>query len=56
MKSAPDILLDGAGAAGVMGCINNVGSGYGNVPKAYYMRVPPNAVSSLMYYAACKCF
>jgi galactosylceramidase len=34
-----DIYLDDGGWAGVMGRVNNVGSGYGCVPKGYYLRL-----------------
>lgn len=34
-----DIYLDGGGAAGVMGRVNDVGSGYGCVPKGYYLKI-----------------
>ena len=33
-----DVCLDNGGWAGVMGRINNVGTGYGCVPKGYYLR------------------
>jgi galactosylceramidase len=33
-----DVFIDNGGWAGIMGRINNVGSGYGCVPKGYYMR------------------
>ena len=34
-----DIYLENNGWAGVMGRINNVGSGYGSTPKGYYLRL-----------------
>jgi len=34
-----DIYLDGGGAAGIMGRVNDVGSGYGCVPKGYYLKI-----------------
>jgi galactosylceramidase len=34
-----DLYLDNGGWAGVMGRVNNVGSGYGCVPKGYYLRL-----------------
>jgi len=34
-----DIDLDDGGWAGVMGRVNNVGTGYGTVPKGYYLRL-----------------
>ena len=34
-----DIYLENDGWVGVMGRINNVGSGYGTVPKGYYLRL-----------------
>jgi galactosylceramidase len=34
-----DIYLDDGGWAGVMGRVNNVGTGYGCVPKGYYLRL-----------------
>ena len=34
-----DIYLDNGGWAGVMGRVNNVGGGYGCVPKGYYLRL-----------------
>jgi galactosylceramidase len=42
-----DIFLDDGGAAGVMGRINNVGTGYGCVPKGYYLTVGANGSCSL---------
>ncbi len=42
-----DVLLDGGGPAGVMGRIMNVGTGYGTVPKAYYLRVSPDGTCAL---------
>jgi galactosylceramidase len=34
-----DVYLDNGGWAGVMGRVNDVGSGYGCVPKGYYLRL-----------------
>jgi galactosylceramidase len=34
-----DVCLEQAGWAGVMGRVNNTGSGFGCVPRAYYMRL-----------------
>jgi len=45
-----DVWLDNGGWAGVMGRVNNVGSGYGCVPKAYYMRLAADGSCAL--YAA----
>jgi galactosylceramidase len=42
-----DIFLDAGGWAGVMGRVNNVGSGYGCVPKGYYLRLATNGVCTL---------
>jgi galactosylceramidase len=42
-----DIYLDNGGAAGVMGRINNVGTGYGCVPKGYYLSLSADGTCSL---------
>ncbi|MEO5591939.1 MAG: hypothetical protein ABIR15_15780 [Chitinophagaceae bacterium] len=42
-----DIYMDNGGAAGVMGRINNVGGGYGCVPKGYYFNVGADGTCSL---------
>jgi galactosylceramidase len=42
-----DVYLDDGGWAGVMGRVNNVGSGYGCVPKGYYMRLDVNGDCNL---------
>jgi galactosylceramidase len=42
-----DICLDGGGWAGVMGRVNNVGSGYGCVPKGYYLRLAADGSCAL---------
>src|SRR5208283_2558763 len=42
-----DILLDQGGCAGVMGRVNNVGGGYGCVPKGYYLLLAADGVCSL---------
>ena len=42
-----DIFLDNGGAAGVMGRINNVGTGYGCVPKGYYLSMGADGTCSL---------
>jgi galactosylceramidase len=42
-----DIYLEGDGWAGVMGRINDVGSGYGCVPKGYYFRLAANGECAL---------
>jgi galactosylceramidase len=42
-----DIFLDNGGAAGVMGRINNVGTGYGCVPKGYYLSLSAEGTCSL---------
>ncbi|MGC9942693.1 MAG: galactosylceramidase [Verrucomicrobiota bacterium] len=42
-----DIDLENGGWAGVMGRVNNVGSGYGCVPKGYYLRLGTNGVCTL---------
>ena len=45
-----DVYLDNGGWAGVMGRVNNVGNGYGCVPKGYYMRLAADGGCAL--YAA----
>ena len=45
-----DICLDHGGWAGVMGRVNDVGSGYGCVPKGYYLRLAADGGCAL--YAA----
>ena len=40
--------LDNGGWAGVMGRINNVGDGYGCVPKGYYLRLAADGTCSLV--------
>jgi galactosylceramidase len=42
-----DVFLDQGGCAGVMGRVNNVGGGYGCVPKCYYLRLAADGVCSL---------
>jgi len=42
-----DIFLDDGGSAGVMGRLNNVGGGYGCVPKGYYLRLSADGSCSL---------
>jgi galactosylceramidase len=42
-----DIYLDNGGAAGVMGRIRNVGTGYGCVPKCYYLRLSADGSCAL---------
>jgi galactosylceramidase len=42
-----DIYLDNGGAAGVMGRINNVGTGYGCVPKGYYLSMSADGSCAL---------
>jgi galactosylceramidase len=42
-----DICLDQSGWAGVMGRVNNVGYGYGCVPKGYYLRLAAAGACSL---------
>jgi hypothetical protein len=42
-----DIYLDDGGWAGVMGRVNNVGTGYGCVPKGYYLRLGPDGSCAL---------
>jgi galactosylceramidase len=42
-----DIYLDDGGWAGVMGRVNNVGTGYGCVPKGYYLRLAVNGSCAL---------
>lgn len=42
-----DIYLDNGGAAGVMGRITNVGTGYGCVPKGYYLSIGADGTCSL---------
>lgn len=43
-----DLLLDNGGWAGVMGRVVEVGSGYGTVPKGYYLRLSADGVCSLI--------
>ena len=43
-----DIYLDHGGWAGVMGRINNVGDGYGCVPKGYYLRLAADGSCALI--------
>jgi galactosylceramidase len=45
-----DVCLDNGGWAGVLGRVNNVGSGYGCVPKGYYLRLAVDGSCAL--YAA----
>ncbi len=42
-----DICLDNGGAAGVMGRVNSVGTGYGCVPKGYYLSLAADGTCSL---------
>jgi galactosylceramidase len=42
-----DIYLDDGGWAGVMGRLNDTGSGYGCAPKGYYVRLAADGVCSL---------
>ena len=42
-----DVLLDNGGWAGVMGRVNNVGTGYGTVPKGYYIRLAADGTCAL---------
>jgi galactosylceramidase len=43
-----DIFLDFGGWAGVMGRVNNVGDGYGCVPKGYYLRLAADGTCILV--------
>jgi galactosylceramidase len=43
-----DVLLADDGGAGVMGRINEVGTGYGTAPKAYYLRLMTDGACSLI--------
>ena len=43
-----DIYLDDGGWAGVMGRVNNVGNGYGCVPKGYYLRLAADGNCALV--------
>jgi galactosylceramidase len=43
-----EVLLIDDGGAGVMGRINEVGTGYGTAPKAYYLRMMPDGAYSLI--------
>jgi galactosylceramidase len=43
-----DIYLDNGGWAGVMGRVNNVGTGYGCVPKGYYLRLSADGTCTLV--------
>lgn len=45
-----DVYFDSGGEAGVMGRVNNVGSGYGCVPKGYYLQLSAKGTCTL--YAA----
>jgi galactosylceramidase len=42
-----DVYLDNGGWAGVMGRVNNVGTGYGCVPKGYYLQLSVNGRCAL---------
>jgi galactosylceramidase len=42
-----DIYLDDGGWAGVMGRVNDTGTGYGCIPKGYYMRLAADGACSL---------
>ena len=42
-----DVCLDNGGAAGVMGRVNSVGTGYGCVPKGYYLSLAADGTCSL---------
>ena len=43
-----DIYLDNGGWAGVMGRVNNVGTGYGSTPKGYYLRLAADGTCALI--------
>ena len=43
-----DILLDNGGWAGVMGRVNEVGTGYGTDPKGYYLRLGADGTYALI--------
>jgi galactosylceramidase len=43
-----DIYLDNGGCAGVMGRVNNVGTGYGCTPKGYYLRLSADGNCTLV--------
>jgi galactosylceramidase len=43
-----DVYLDNGGWAGVMGRVNNVGDGYGCVPKGYYLRLSADGSCALV--------
>ena len=43
-----DIYLDDGGWAGVMGRVNNVGDGYGCVPRGYYLRLAADGTYTLV--------
>jgi galactosylceramidase len=43
-----DVYLDDGGWAGVMGRVNNVGTGYGCVPKGYYLRLAADGACTLV--------
>ena len=43
-----DIFLDNGGWAGVMGRVNNVGDGYGCVPKGYYLQLTADGTCTLV--------
>jgi galactosylceramidase len=43
-----DIYLDDGGWAGVMGRVNNVGDGYGCVPKGYYLKLAADGACTLV--------
>jgi galactosylceramidase len=43
-----DVLLDNGGWAGVMGRVNNVGWGWGSVPKGYYLRLSEDGRCALL--------
>jgi galactosylceramidase len=43
-----DVFLDNGGWAGVMGRVNNVGTGYGCTPKGYYLRLSADGTCTLV--------
>jgi galactosylceramidase len=43
-----DVYLDDGGWAGVMGRVNNVGTGYGCTPKGYYLRLSADGTCTLV--------
>lgn len=43
-----DVYLNSGDAAGIMGRVNHVGTGYGFIPKGYYLQLDDNGLCSLI--------